>query len=69
MNVKKMLNAIRNNGLEDFNKNIPIIKSNLEKLPDIQIIDEYPNGVKCTILILSRDTTILENATIFRGLI
>lgn len=61
-----MENAVQNNGLESLNKNILLIKKNLKSISDIKIIDEYPNGNKYTILILSRNTRINENVEIFK---
>jgi len=62
----KMYDAISNNGIEDKNKNIALIKKNIEKIHNLKIKEEYPNGNKYTILILSRATNINDNIAIFK---
>jgi len=67
-NKKLMIEAVENNGCEVENKFVSTVKERLKTLPNIEIIKEYPNGNKFTILIFTRDTTTAENFMLFGNL-
>ena len=65
---KLMIEAVENNGCEVENEFVEIVKERLKTLQNIEIVKEYPNGKKYTIMIFTRDTTTAENFMLFGNL-